>query len=168
MVGPECGLCLVGLSLGLDRPDGPPTEAPPVQSLGAHTCEDHAGRIWCRCWGLTRYIRPSFFLEISLSHIHHVVTHKANPEELNVRSDAGCRRLNQTVSLFSTLCITDKAGPDIHIEVNNLPSGLRLRPRFAGRRSGLALSRPWERPVETCRCGRARICRRIIHEDPGS
>ena len=28
----------------------------------------------------------------------------------------------------------------IHIEVNNLPSGLRLRPAFAGRRSGLALS----------------------------
>ncbi len=27
----------------------------------------------------------------------------------------------------------------IHIEVNNLPSGLRLRPAFAGRRSGLAL-----------------------------
>ena len=28
----------------------------------------------------------------------------------------------------------------IHIEVNDLPSGLRLRPAFAGRRSGLALS----------------------------
>ncbi len=28
----------------------------------------------------------------------------------------------------------------MHIEVNNLPSGLRLRPAFAGRRSGLALS----------------------------
>jgi hypothetical protein len=53
----------------------------------------------------------------------------------------------------------------IHIEGNNLPSGLRLRPAFAGHRSGLALSRPWERPVETCRCGRARTCRRIIHED---
>ncbi|MFQ5917851.1 MAG: hypothetical protein ACE5I0_08595, partial [Candidatus Binatia bacterium] len=27
----------------------------------------------------------------------------------------------------------------IHIQVNNPPSGLRLRPAFAGRRSGLAL-----------------------------
>ncbi len=40
----------------------------------------------------------------------------------------------------------------IHIEVNNLPSGLRLRPAFAGRRSGLALSP-------------AAAAGRIIHED---
>ncbi len=53
----------------------------------------------------------------------------------------------------------------IHIEANNLPCGLRLRPAFAGLRSGLALSRPWERPVETYTCGRARTYRRIIHED---
>ncbi len=40
----------------------------------------------------------------------------------------------------------------IHTEVNNLPSGLRLRPAFVGRRSGLALSP-------------AAAAGRIIHED---
>ncbi len=40
----------------------------------------------------------------------------------------------------------------IHIEVNSRPSGLRLRPACAGRRSGLALSP-------------AAAAGRIIHED---
>ena len=53
----------------------------------------------------------------------------------------------------------------IHIKVNNLPSGLRLRPAFAGRRSGLALSPSTLLGIETGRCGRARTRRRIIHED---
>ncbi len=38
-------------------------------------------------------------------------------------------------------------------------------PTFAGHRSGLALSRPWERPVETYTCGPGRTCRRIIDEN---
>ena len=66
----------------------------------------------------------------------------------------------------------DRVGPELRGK-GSLARIIRLRgstelaevPRFAGRRSGLALSRPWERPVETCRCGRVRTCRRIIHED---
>jgi hypothetical protein len=53
----------------------------------------------------------------------------------------------------------------IHIGMNNPPPGLRLGPTFAGHRSGLALSRPWERPVETYTCGPGRTCRRIIDEN---
>jgi len=37
-------------------------------------------------------------------------------------------------------------------------------PAFAGRRSGLVLSPSTVLGIETCRCGRAGTCRRIIHE----
>ncbi len=52
----------------------------------------------------------------------------------------------------------------IREDANKPPSGLRLRPAIAGLRSGPALSRPPERPVETCRCGGGRTCRRIIRD----
>jgi len=70
-----------------------------------------------------------------------------------VQHAADTRGAGQYPEGLAREAISISLGRIIHIEVNNLPSGLRLRPAFAGRRSGLALSRPRERPVETCRCG---------------
>ncbi len=57
-----------------------------------------------------------------------------------VQHAANTRGAGQHPEGLAREAISISLGRIIHIEVNNLPSGLRLRPACAGRRSGPALS----------------------------